>query len=215
MRAIVLATLCLGRVWAQRPDIDAINAAAPISSATIPVIYVTAKDATTTATAVSEVISVSAAQASISAAILADEHALEKRTTPSVSCLPQPSGNGHNSSPDTAKGFLSDPYYAMVASSATAPKGYTNTFTNLNASSNAYGYLGYSVMEEYDVQACAARCDKVNVCQAFNICEQVLETMRFSFLLLQILNVTRSRIPTVRLVLTLPVPHRSKYVPCF
>jgi hypothetical protein len=177
MRVTLLSiTLCLAKALAQRPDMEAISAAAPISSATIPVVYVTAANSTTTATAASVIVAISAAQASISAAIIADasEHILEKRATSSSSCLPQPSGIDHKSSEDTAQGFLSDSYYASIANSATGPKGYTNTFSNLNAASNAYGYLGYSILHQYDVEACAAKCNKVNVCQAFNICKQVV-----------------------------------------
>jgi hypothetical protein len=171
-------TLCIAKVLAQRPDMDAIGAAAPISSATIPVVYVTAANATTTATAASVIVAISAAQASISAAMIADasEHTVEKRATSSSSCLPQPSGIDHNSSEDTAQGFLSDSYYKNVAGSASRPTGYTNTFSNLNAASNAYGYLGYSILHQYDVEACAAKCNRVSVCQAFNICKQVVST---------------------------------------
>ncbi|KAH0334374.1 hypothetical protein KCU81_g9484, partial [Aureobasidium melanogenum] len=163
--------LYLAKGLAQRFDIEAIDAAAPIFAATIPVVYVAATNPTVTATATSVTIAISAAQVSVSAAIIADEneHTMEKRATVSVSCLPQPSGIDHKSSEDTAQAFLRDPYYANIAKSASTPQGYTTTFMNLNASNNAYGYLGYSLLQQYDVEACAAKCDEISVCQAENI----------------------------------------------
>lgn len=178
---------------AQRFDIEAIDAAAPIFAATIPVVYVAATNPTVTATATSVTIAISAAQVSVSAAIIADEneHTMEKRATVSVSCLPQPSGIDHKSSEDTAQAFLRDPYYANIAKSASTPQGYTTTFMNLNASNNAYGYLGYSLLQQYDVEACAAKCDEISVCQALNICRQSFQSaIRYNFLHSQISNVT-------------------------
>jgi hypothetical protein len=84
-------------------------------------------------------------------------------------CVAQPTGISHTSSPDSDQNFLADQYYSNIASAASPPTGYTEAFKNLQASNNAMGYLGFSLMSSYDTSVCAARCDKVNGCQAINI----------------------------------------------
>jgi hypothetical protein len=84
-------------------------------------------------------------------------------------CVAQPTGISHTSSPDFDQNFLADQYYSNIASAASPPTGYTEAFKNLQASNNAMGYLGFSLMSSYDTSVCAARCDKVNGCQAVNI----------------------------------------------
>ena len=59
--------------------------------------------------------------------------------------------------------------FAAAASAAPTPSGYTNTFTNLNASSNAYGYMGFTTLSSYDSNACAAKCNAITDCIAINI----------------------------------------------
>ncbi|KAI4854238.1 hypothetical protein E4T44_00300 [Aureobasidium sp. EXF-8845] len=84
-------------------------------------------------------------------------------------CVAQPTGISHTSSPDTDQGFIADTYYPGIALAASPPTGYTEAFKNSNASNNALGYLGFSLMSSYDTSVCAARCDKVNGCLAINI----------------------------------------------
>ncbi|CAD0097303.1 unnamed protein product [Aureobasidium mustum] len=85
-------------------------------------------------------------------------------------CVAQPTGIAYKSSPDTPDAFLADPYYSSVANSAAAaPTGYSTSFTNLTASNNALGYLGYSLMNTYDPSVCASRCDKIDGCQSINV----------------------------------------------
>ncbi|KAI4729969.1 hypothetical protein E4T49_02327 [Aureobasidium sp. EXF-10728] len=72
-------------------------------------------------------------------------------------------------SPDAASAFASATTFGIVASSAPTPSGYDQTFANLAASNNAYGYLGFTTLQSYDTQACAAKCDKINGCMAVNI----------------------------------------------
>jgi len=86
-----------------------------------------------------------------------------------TTCVPQPSGISHSPSPDTASAFLSDPYFAAQANQAAVPAGYTKIFTNLNASNQAYGYLGYTTLTTYDTQTCANKCSAITGCMAVNI----------------------------------------------
>jgi hypothetical protein len=90
-------------------------------------------------------------------------------TKPKDSCLPEPIGAGPTPSPDTDAAFLSYATFASTASGATTPPGYTNTFTNLQASVNAYGYMGYTTIDTYDTALCATRCSGVDNCHGFNI----------------------------------------------
>ena len=84
-------------------------------------------------------------------------------------CYPQPSGIAHKSTPDTADAFLADIYYSDTASSAKTPLGFTSAFSNTKASANAPGYLGFTLMDTYDVQTCADKCNAISGCTSFNI----------------------------------------------
>lgn len=61
--------------------------------------------------------------------------AIEKRD---AACAAQPMGHGPIPSPDTASAFAVFPSFAALASAAPVPSGYTQTYSNLNSSSNAY-----------------------------------------------------------------------------
>lgn len=52
---------------------------------------------------------------------------------------------------------------------AITPQGYVNTFKDLNASTSANSYLTYETLTSYNVSGCAAFCDNVDLCTAFNI----------------------------------------------
>lgn len=79
-------------------------------------------------------------------------------------CAQQPA------STDTAANFLANPKYAAAAKNAgLPPAGYVQSFKNLQASSNAMGYLGYSTLDTYDTKTCASRCNNVVGCSAFNV----------------------------------------------
>ena len=81
-------------------------------------------------------------------------------------CEPEPSGYGPVTTDpkDDAASFLANPAYANAANSAAVPAGYVQTFKNLNASSSAYGYLGFSNLQSYSPQTCAAKC---KLCRLF------------------------------------------------
>lgn len=88
-----------------------------------------------------------------------------------LSCARLPLGSGPVPNPDTAYAFLNYDVFSSAANDADEPTGYSNTFTNLQASSSAYGYLGFTTLSTYDTGLCAASCDKAEACSAFNICK--------------------------------------------
>ncbi|KAK2765818.1 hypothetical protein CKAH01_15567 [Colletotrichum kahawae] len=117
-----------------------------------------------------------AAAASIVAEVMASP--LPQETTPATNkrslvvrgpCDPQPTGAGPVPSPDTAAAFLSSADLSATTKNAPTPSGYFNTFKNLQASSSAYGYMGYTTLDSYDTKLCASKCDAINGCVAFNI----------------------------------------------
>ncbi|KAH0336202.1 glycoside hydrolase, partial [Aureobasidium melanogenum] len=169
MRAVIALAACIAFANAQTFDMDMILAAEPVPTPAIPVVYVTGDNPTTTASATTVSYLENQAVASVSSEIVAaaSSTALDKRAA--STCVPQPTGISYNSSPDTASAFLADGYYSSVASAAPTPAGYINTFTNLQASNNAYGYMGYQLLKTYDTQLCSQKCDKINGCLSFNI----------------------------------------------
>ncbi|KAH0395470.1 hypothetical protein KCU89_g10297, partial [Aureobasidium melanogenum] len=86
-------------------------------------------------------------------------------------CGPEPSGYGPvtDNPRDDAASFLANPVYANAANSAAAPAGYVQTFKNLNASSSAYGYLGFSNLQSYSPQTCATKCNAIKGCMGINL----------------------------------------------
>lgn len=86
-----------------------------------------------------------------------------------ATCYPQPSGISHRSTPDNAAAFRSDSYYANAANAAKTPIGFNSVFTNTGASPNADQYLGYTLMDTYDVQTCANKCNAITGCKSFNV----------------------------------------------
>jgi hypothetical protein len=87
-----------------------------------------------------------------------------------AACDPEPSNpNTYGFDLSSASKFRADSKVASVAKGASTPSGYFNTFTNLQAASSAYGYLGYKVVESYDPSLCASECDSKSGCLSFNI----------------------------------------------
>jgi hypothetical protein len=71
-----------------------------------------------------------------------------------TACTPLPSGYGPIPSPDSPSAFAALPDFASAASNAPVPTGYTQTFSNLAASNNAYGYMGYTTLQTYGMFHC-------------------------------------------------------------
>ncbi|KAH0090939.1 hypothetical protein KCU96_g7811, partial [Aureobasidium melanogenum] len=105
---------------------------------------------------------------SVASDVAATATAIEKRGAACTSLAPGASG-APTYSPDTPAAFASNLDFASVASSAPVPTGYTNTFTNANASSSAYGYLGFTTLSTFDTAKCAAKCDAIYGCLSFNL----------------------------------------------
>lgn len=80
-------------------------------------------------------------------------------------CDPQQAGAGPVPSPDTDSAFVSYSAFASAASAAPTPSGYINTFKNFKAMNNALGYMGFTLLDSYDVQACSRKCDAINGCK--------------------------------------------------
>jgi hypothetical protein len=88
---------------------------------------------------------------------------IEKR----AACAAQPTGvSGAYAAPAQP---TDDTVSAFAANTAPVPSGYSNTFTNLNASNNAYGYMGYTALSSYDTEKCASKCNAINGCMSFNL----------------------------------------------
>jgi hypothetical protein len=66
-----------------------------------------------------------------------------------AACASQPSGAGPVPSPDSASAFVSYSSFSSMATSAAVPSGYSQSFSNLQASNNAYGYMGYTLLKSY------------------------------------------------------------------
>ncbi|KAJ9644470.1 hypothetical protein H2199_003433 [Coniosporium tulheliwenetii] len=100
------------------------------------------------------------ASASVEAEILAHPIATEAEST-----VPLPTETGST----IEKRELSKRACEAQAIGAPVPSGYTNTFTNLKASNNAYGYMGFTTLKTYDSNACASKCNAIMGCAAFNL----------------------------------------------
>ncbi|RMJ21639.1 hypothetical protein PHISP_07491 [Aspergillus sp. HF37] len=88
---------------------------------------------------------------------------------PQYPCAPQPGGYGPHVTPDTVYNFKHyEPFHAL-ASNASIPDTYGQTFEDLDAAVNANTYLGYQILESYDVDACADICNDDPQCSGFNI----------------------------------------------
>ncbi|KAG9661666.1 hypothetical protein KCV03_g9039, partial [Aureobasidium melanogenum] len=90
-------------------------------------------------------------------------------------CATQPTGvasyapTGTGTTNDNPSSFLANTAFQAAATNAPIPPGYDNTFTNLQSSNNAYGYMGFTTLNTYDTNLCASKCNAINGCMAFNI----------------------------------------------
>jgi len=155
-----LAAIAVANPLPQDFDWDAIDGLDPIPSVSIPIV-----DPAAQATTVAYTPAVAAS--TISAAIVAsgtsaaDDTSAKKRGVEERGAAP--------TSTDTPEYFLANPVYSSAAVSAPVPTGYTQQFSNLNASNNAYGYMGYTVLSQYDTTLCASKCNAIDGCASFNL----------------------------------------------
>jgi hypothetical protein len=139
--AAAFAALAVANPLPQEIDWAAVDALTPIPTVTIPVVDVSAQASTVSyepsAAATSVAAEVNASGVSSASAGL--------KARAAVTCKPQPTGAGPVPTPDTPEGFLAYSDFSATADSAKTPSGYYNTFTNLQASNNAYGYVSASL----------------------------------------------------------------------
>lgn len=86
-----------------------------------------------------------------------------------TTCAPLPTGIDVHPSPDTAAAFSVYPYFSSVALAAPVPTGFTQVYSNMDASSYDLGYLGADFMDTYDTQQCSDQCQNILDCVSFNI----------------------------------------------
>ncbi|KAI5242789.1 hypothetical protein E4T43_04582 [Aureobasidium subglaciale] len=100
-----------------------------------------------------------------------DSNTAAARNGRRAACASQPTGVAAYAvtNPDTAVAFTSDSRFSSKAMNAQTPSGYTMGFQNFNASSSAYGYMGFTTLQDYDVSTCAKKCDAIRGCVSFNI----------------------------------------------
>lgn len=70
---------------------------------------------------------------------------------------------------DTVEDFLSFQTFSDMANSAPVPQGYAHSFSNLQGSVHAHGYLGVKTLKTYNTVTCAQLCDAKLGCMGFNI----------------------------------------------
>lgn len=85
-------------------------------------------------------------------------------------CSPLPTGVASIAANQTVNDFMANEQIIDAAISALTPDGYEQVFQNMNGSTNAYYYLGYTLLDSYDTASCAAKCSSTKLCQSFNIC---------------------------------------------
>ena len=84
-------------------------------------------------------------------------------------CSTQPGGYGPQVTPDTVAAFEAYTTFHSEARAAVAPKGYVQTFADLNASVSGSSYLGYYLLTWYDTVGCSQYCDNTTLCTGFNL----------------------------------------------
>jgi hypothetical protein len=91
----------------------------------------------------------------------------ERSVTP---CAVLPNGSAPIPSPDTADAFTRLGFYSSTANHAKTSKGYTKAFSSMSASVSLSPsvYLGFTLLETYDLNRCASICDSTKRCIAFN-----------------------------------------------
>ncbi|KAI5924611.1 hypothetical protein F4810DRAFT_131990 [Camillea tinctor] len=157
LAALVRASPLVAR---QDIDFDLVNSAPDPSTVSIPI----------GPTAQSVTYDLASATAAATSTPLPVE-AVEKRGIVEArsACDALPVGAGPTPTPDTDTAFLAFDELSYAAINADVPTGYVQTYSDLQASSSAYGYLGYTTLSSYDTAAAASQCDSITGCLGFNI----------------------------------------------
>jgi hypothetical protein len=165
MKPFSVALLLSGTAYAapQALDWKAIELAGIVQPVSIPVVHAAATEIQLPANPAADV-------ASVSAAVLASPQDTNLKARGiaegNEQCSAQPTED------DTATQFLNTVSFRNAANSAQTPDGYYLSYGNKQASSQGVmGYMGYSVLNTYDVAECSRRCNDLKGCQSVNICE--------------------------------------------
>lgn len=169
LAAIILSTAVLAAAADPQLDIAAVADAGPPPQ---PTIATNAHDQTVPYDATSASAAAAATQSAQAFDTVADGSAVGSAPGSKVkraACDPQWTGKGPVPSPDTASAFLAYAPFASLASAAPTPTGYNLAFKNLQAENNALGYMGFTLLDTYDTNLCASKCNEIYGCNAFNI----------------------------------------------
>ncbi|KAI5203700.1 hypothetical protein E4T39_04003 [Aureobasidium subglaciale] len=102
--------------------------------------------------------------------VLSGTAVLKRDVNKRTACATQPTGaSSYASAPTDPSAWATYAPFSAAASAGATPSGYTNEFTNLAASNNAYGYLGFTTLQSYDVNTCSKKCDAIFGCMSFNL----------------------------------------------
>ncbi|KAH4851886.1 hypothetical protein HBI56_087570 [Parastagonospora nodorum] len=96
------------------------------------------------------------------------------RASIAADCSPLPIGLGPVAYPtvveDTPENFQKYEGFSRAALAATTPRGYVQSYTNMNSTYNDPTlFAGYRELTSYNVQKCAEACDSSSACNAFTI----------------------------------------------
>ncbi|RMZ16858.1 hypothetical protein D0860_00786 [Hortaea werneckii] len=157
----LLAGAAIANPVPQDIDWDAVDSLEPVPEPSIPVVNAAAAQTTVAFSAAPAASSVAAA---VSANPTDTSLKMAKRAVNNEGCAVQPAED------DTAEAFLDNEEYDDAANSATVPSGYYQAYADKQGSSEGvYGYMGYSVLDTYDVTQCSERCNAIQGCMSFNI----------------------------------------------
>jgi len=184
LSAVVALAAIAGAQSTTSIDIAAISVPAPTEVFVLPVVYVTEAGApvltattlaaTATPSSDAGATNVFDSPLDVSAAISSASEIAMATSTPLSrvkrdACVQQPLGISYNSVPDTAAAFAADTYYGLKAVAAGAPTGYVQTMSNLTASNSADKYMGFTLLQSYDVVSCVNQCNAISGCNSVNI----------------------------------------------
>jgi hypothetical protein len=89
---------------------------------------------------------------------------------PEDPCAPQPKSQGAPvMSPDTVAAFSSYTPFQDMSLNSVAQTGYNTVFKNKTSAANVNDYVGLYLMDSYNVEYCAQKCNSVAGCNSFNV----------------------------------------------
>lgn len=129
---------------------------------------ITSSSSTKCASTTSSTAVISSSVFSVSSAITSTTSAAPAPVNTAASeqdCAAQVVGSGAVPTPDTASAFLAYAPFHAAASAAALPTGYSQSFKDLNASTQQSTYLTWYMLNTYDTVGCASYCDNTTSCE--------------------------------------------------